>query len=660
MPAETDAGKLAELANIIQTVKDRVRAQYPQNGGGSSDLIQVVLADLMPVLHARDAAQARVAAIGGVNPRAGGLANKIIQALKRFISRALGWFVRDQVTFNRESVSAIEAILEALNDQNRALVSIASQVNAQFAVSRQRELDIELVAKAYSERLVSDLAANLGARINERLSDLHAHTQSLHREALGTLHARVNELVATIDARSFELSAKSEFLTRELNEKLELRSLELSAKSEILARELSEKIELRTVELAARQDFNTRDLSDQIEARAREIHAKIDPLLPQLAASRTELSTQIETRAHDLSKQIDARVYELGQSFQPYLEALDPLKAEAAELKDIRKHWIEWRAGWEHKLATNEVYFLRSAAELQGAFQHRVNQLETTFSDKLKIQHTDYLGALDRANLDIQKTLWADLEKIRTDYDRLIHTELRLIRLRGIGPSTSPINLPPPVAAVALNFDYSRFAERFRGEEDYVRRSQEFYGPIFSGRENVLDIGCGRGEFLKVMRDAGVPARGIDLGHESIAQCHSRGLTAEEADLFQYLAAQPDGEFDGILSAQVIEHLDPARLPAMIQLCAAKLRRGGILAIETPNPECLAIFATHFYLDPTHTRPVPHPLLSFYMEEAGLGGLELHRLSPAVESMPEIAELPKEFQERFFGGLDYAIVAKKL
>ena len=93
---------------------------------------------------------------------------------------------------------------------------------------------------------------------------------------------------------------------------------------------------------------------------------------------------------------------------------------------------------------------------------------------------------------------------------------------------------------------------------------------------------------------------------------------------------------------------------------AARLRRGGILAIETPNPECLAIFATYFYLDPTHTRPVPHPLLGFYMNEYGLGGIEVLKFSPAVESWPEIAELPEHFRERFFGGLDYAIIGRKL
>jgi O-antigen chain-terminating methyltransferase len=162
------------------------------------------------------------------------------------------------------------------------------------------------------------------------------------------------------------------------------------------------------------------------------------------------------------------------------------------------------------------------------------------------------------------------------------------------------------------------------------------------------------------MREAGVSAIGIDLGEESIAYCTEKGLTVERADLFEYLANQPDEEFDGIMSSQVVEHLAPDALPKMVQLCAQKIRRGGVIAIETPNPECLAIFATYFYLDPTHTRPVPHQLMGFYLEEAGFGHIEVHKLSPAVESMPELAELPENFRNRFFGGLDYAIVATRL
>jgi O-antigen chain-terminating methyltransferase len=220
-----------------------------------------------------------------------------------------------------------------------------------------------------------------------------------------------------------------------------------------------------------------------------------------------------------------------------------------------------------------------------------------------------------------------------------------------------------PLAAAAaepIGLDYARFAERFRGSEEYVSHGQNVYLPYFAGRRAVLDIGCGRGEFLEHMRTAGVPARGIDLSPESVAVCRAKGLDAEAADLFQYFASVPEATLDGIFCSQVVEHLEPARLPEMIRLAASRLEPNGLIAIETPNPECLAIFATHFYLDPTHTRPVPHPLLRFYLEEAGIGRIELLRLAPAVESMPSLASLPENFRQQFFGALDYALVGRKL
>jgi len=253
---------------------------------------------------------------------------------------------------------------------------------------------------------------------------------------------------------------------------------------------------------------------------------------------------------------------------------------------------------------------------------------------------------------------------MRKDYDRLIHSELRLIRQRlaaippaATAPAPTPQQSPSPAQP---EFDYARFAERFRGSEDYVKKGQQFYLPYFAGRREVLDIGCGRGEFLELMRDAGVAAHGIDLSRESVDLCRQKGLQAETADLFAYLADLPEASLDGIFSAQVVEHLPPERLPDMIRLAASRLERDGVLSIETPNPECLAIFDTHFYLDPTHTRPVPHALLAFYMEEYGLGGIEVHRLSPAIESMPALAGLPADFLDAFFGGLDYAILGRKL
>jgi 2-polyprenyl-3-methyl-5-hydroxy-6-metoxy-1,4-benzoquinol methylase len=466
----------AELIEILREVRERVRAHNPQTAAG----VDIALPDLMPLMHARDAAMGKVAAIGTVNPRSGGLVNGVVQAWKRLLARVLDWHVREQVEFNRNVVAYSDAVLEALRESNRALSAMGGRL----------------------------------AQMDSRLAE---------QEKIGD------------------------------------------------------------------------------------------------------------------------------------------------EMKDMRDHWAGWRIEWEHKLQENEVQFLRSVADLQGAFQHQVTLIEATHRDLIRGQNTEFHAALERHGFEIQKRLWAVVDKMRAELERMIHDELRIIRQRA---RISAVASPAPPSAEAgpgpgptdppLAFDYSKFAERFRGTEEYVKAGQRLYLPDFEGCRNVLDIGCGRGEFLEMMRDASVPARGIDVGAESVAVCRLKGLDAEIADVFPYLASIEEGTLDGIFCSQVVEHLPPERLPEMIRLCAERLARGGVIVIETPNPECLAIFATHFYLDPTHTRPVPHPLLMFYLEEYGVGLLQLRRLSPAVETMPSLRSLPDDFRGAFFDALDYAVIGRKL
>jgi O-antigen chain-terminating methyltransferase len=479
-----------ELAAVVQEIRERVRARYPERVPGAG----VVLPDLLPILHERDAAEAKVAAIGAVNPRPSGLLNSLVQAVKNLVSRLLDWHVRDQIDFNRATVRGLGAVLEALNENNRALSALAARADS--------------LSKTLDE----------GNRATE---------------ALGAGQAA----------------------------------------------------------LAARLD----GLSSRLDGLA----SSLDELL---------------------------------------------------EVRDIRSHWAQWRVEWERKLDTIERHFFRNVAELHGAFQHRATVLETSLRDTAKLQHSDFLAAL-----------WRGIRETRTELERLIHAELRLVRQRAA--LVQPAPLAPAVAGSPVEappIDWLQFAARFRGDEDYVRERQRFYLPHFAKCRQVLDIGCGRGEFLELLKQEEIPARGIDLSAESVALCRSRGLDAEVADLFAYLAALPDEGLDGIFCAQVVEHLPPARLPEMLRLAAAKLAPGGLLAVETPNPECLAILASHFYLDPTHQHPVPALLLAFYLEEFGFGELQTHRLSPAAETMPALNSLPPDFRDAFFGALDYAILAKKL
>jgi 2-polyprenyl-3-methyl-5-hydroxy-6-metoxy-1,4-benzoquinol methylase len=492
-PSETN-GRAAELAAMVQGIRDRVRARYP---GGSA--AGIALPDLTAVLHARDAAEGKVAAIGTVNPRSPGLLNSAVQGVKRVVARALDWHVREQIEYNRAVVVALVAIHESLNEGNRAIAGLA-------------------------------------------------HSQAAHAEA-----GRALALNLTAD------------LTRSLTEGLAALRSEYQAVHAAFARDL-----------------------DSLRETGRAIGAES--------------------------------------------------RAVAAEFGDLRTNWTQWRDGWERKLEATETHLLRSLVELQIAYQQRLAGVH---------------GAL-------QKQIWADVARTRAEIEHVIHSELRLIRQRLAPPSYEPAAVAAPAGAVPEAFDSTAFAERFRGTEEYVRDTQRFYVPYFRMCRRVLDIGCGRGEFLELMRDALIPARGIDLGPEAIALCRSKGLEAELADMFAYLTGSEDGSLDGIFSAQVVEHLPPGRLPEMIHLAARKLVSGGVMVIETPNPECLAIFASHFYLDPTHQRPVPPQLLAFHLEEAGMGRFEFHRRSAAAETMPSLNALPAEFRDAFFGGLDYAVVAKKL
>ncbi len=342
----------------------------------------------------------------------------------------------------------------------------------------------------------------------------------------------------------------------------------------------------------------------------------------------------------------------------------------AQQVNDIRTHWSHWRVEWENRLAGNEITFLRSVSDQQGAFQHRVTLMDAAYREQMRAQHGNFEAALERATEAIrkrlssdleglQKRMWTDLERIRLEYEAVIHAELRVMRQRAaLSRTTEPVT--PRAPAEFRDIDWLKFSEKFRGTESAIKHRQQLYAERFHGHVPVLDLGCGRGELLEVLREAGIDARGIDQNEDSLAICRGKGLQVESADLFAYLSALTDSSLGGLVCCQVVEHLPPERLPELIQLAHVKLRAGALLAIETPNPECLAIFATHFYLDPTHRHPIPPALMSFYLEEAGFGRIEVERLSPAIESMPSLAALPEAFQKEFFGALDYAVFARKL
>lgn len=169
---------------------------------------------------------------------------------------------------------------------------------------------------------------------------------------------------------------------------------------------------------------------------------------------------------------------------------------------------------------------------------------------------------------------------------------------------------PPP------SFDWYLFAERFRGPTALVRSQQRSYLPLFTGLDRALDLGCGRGEFLGLLAEAGVAALGVEDDADLVAYCRGKGLNVINGNLLDVLAAQLPGSADGLFAAQLVERLEPTELPRLAHLIYRCLRPGGLAVVETVNVHCPAALAS-FYLDPRRLRPVPVGLPWFSFEQAG-------------------------------------------
>ncbi len=147
----------------------------------------------------------------------------------------------------------------------------------------------------------------------------------------------------------------------------------------------------------------------------------------------------------------------------------------------------------------------------------------------------------------------------------------------------------------------------------------------------MLDIGCGRGEFLELLAAQGIAARGIDVNPEMVDTCRVRGLDAVEGDAVSYLAAVDDGSLGGIFAAQVVEHLEPGYLLRLLDLAFHKLAAGGVLVLETLNPACWVAFFESYIRDITHVRPLHPETLKYLVMASGFPAAAIEFRSPVPE-----------------------------
>lgn len=210
---------------------------------------------------------------------------------------------------------------------------------------------------------------------------------------------------------------------------------------------------------------------------------------------------------------------------------------------------------------------------------------------------------------------------------------------------------------------YAAFEDQFRGPYEKIKDRLRVYLPIFEGAKvttDILDVGCGRGEWLELLRETGMQARGVDHNRIFIERCRQRGLDVVEAEAIAYLRELPDASLNAATSFHLVEHLPFKTLLTLLDEAVRVLRPGAPLILETPNPANFIVGSHTFYTDPTHRNPIPSVTLRFLLEARGLKNVQVMNIRPQEEA--KIAgddELTKRFNEYFFASPDYGIVGWK-
>jgi O-antigen chain-terminating methyltransferase len=213
---------------------------------------------------------------------------------------------------------------------------------------------------------------------------------------------------------------------------------------------------------------------------------------------------------------------------------------------------------------------------------------------------------------------------------------------------------------------YLGFEDRFRGSRDEITARLAHYLPLVeqartaTGSAPVLDLGCGRGEWLELLTNRGMAARGADSNSRMVESCRERKLDVTRADALEFLAAVPDASCAAVTAIHVVEHLPLDVLERLLGESLRVLKPGGALILETPNPKNLVVGAAKFYVDPSHHRPLYPDTLAFFVEKAGFSRTELQFLHPDdtyLEQAKQAGPFGETVNEWLFGPRDYAVVA---
>ena len=177
----------------------------------------------------------------------------------------------------------------------------------------------------------------------------------------------------------------------------------------------------------------------------------------------------------------------------------------------------------------------------------------------------------------------------------------------------------------------------------------------------VIDLGCGRGEWLNLLREEGLAGKGVDDNYILVEQCGAQGLNVVQGEMLEYLRGLEDGSAGAITGFHIVEHLPLEYLVQTLDETTRVLVPGGVAIFETPNPENILVSSQTFHLDPTHLKPLPCALMQYLVEDRGLSRVEILKLNPYPDSaqLENDSPVAQRLNELLYGPRDYAVIGYK-
>ena len=388
--------------------------------------------------------------------------------------------------------------------------------------------------------------------------------------------------------------------------------------------------------------------------------ARLPVLITNFRRLESHTMAQLERVTGHINEAVAHLSHEMREQSAANRTHFEALQKQLNDLKGTVHLQINSFIREQEKLVESNNAFTQTQSTEQAKLSSRV-------SEQAQIQER-HVAELQALRVQLEKQIDDVIDRLQKSRMDIAQQETRLSRLLDGTALSAPVLSSQSLPAQRevdhlLDSLYFSLEDVLRGTPEQIKEEVKVYLPVLQNagiESDILDVGCGRGEWLQVLREAGLQARGIDTNRILIQQCKELSLDVEEREALSYLRSLPGASLNVVTAFHFAEHLPLETLVQFLDETGRVLKPCGLIILETPNPENLLVGCCNFYLDPTHKNPIPIPTMKLLLEARGFRCEEVLKLHAVQSTKIEVKDqLTSHLNHFLYGPMNYAVVARK-